>query len=226
LILSDLKRANSVQKFEPIKTNSHGGSRPLTRLKATITLVVLCVVLCGALLAQDKQFAVPQDKQLAVAPDKQLANPPRVQETHSRVPVSGDPVVSVSPSKTPPALPAGARNGPGIKEEEPVGGWEKARWTHPTLHVTGTAQTAVPVTAPSTLLIGATWKSNSVITVNVLKGNTVLAALTSRKTFDGKTSATANVKVPAAGSVVIQAKSSTATPVDVVLYIGVVAGTH
>jgi hypothetical protein len=156
---------------------------------------------------------------------QQHAGTPQIHETRSRIPVSGDPVVNSSVSKAPPSLPAGARNGPGIAEVE-TGDWEKARWTHPMLRVPGAAQTFVSVTAPSTLLIKASWQSSSNINVNVLKGSSVLASLTSKKRFDGRTDATATVKVPTAGNILIQAKNSDSTPVNVQLYIGIVAGTR
>jgi hypothetical protein len=76
---------------------------------------------------------------------------------------------------------------------------------------------SVPICGrPATL-----WPGKADVTINVIKDGNKLASAKSVKNFDGQRLATARVKVPSGGNVLIRAKGSGNQPLDLELYIGV-----
>jgi hypothetical protein len=151
---------------------------------------------------------------------------PRIRESPAKGRVSEDPLVNPSSSKPHPQLPvaAVARSGTDTEEEEKEetkSGWAIATWSRSTLRLTGTAQKNLSLASPSTLLIKATWPGKADVTINVIKDGNKLASAKSVKNFDGQRLATACVKVPSGGNVLIRAKGSGNQPLDLELYIGV-----
>jgi hypothetical protein len=153
--------------------------------------------------------------------------PARIRELQPRTLVSDDQAVNPSSFKSRPALPARARaEGARARVERANAGWESARWTRAVLQLPGTAQKTIAVSAPSTLLIRASWTSQSDLAVTVVKGTSTLATARLAKRFDGERIATAQVRVPSAGDIVIRATGSGSQPVKVDLFVGVLAAAH
>jgi len=145
-----------------------------------------------------------------------------VKDTQTRKPVTGDPVVSVSPSNPHPGLPPGALSAGGRVEREAENArWESAKWTRATLQLPGTTQKSVIVPAAGTVLVRASWPGPSAVGVAIQKGGATLATATPVKRFDGAMVATTQAKVSTAGEVVIRATGSGSQLVKVDLYVGI-----
>lgn len=138
----------------------------------------------------------------------------RISETE-RGRVTGDPLVNPGATPIQPQLPAAAHNAPGTREHEAEREtWSQVRWTTAKLQLPGNARLQVPVAGASLLLLRASWPGQSDVTISVQKDS---ATLTSQKgrPEPGMMIATALVKVPSAGNVVISANGNSATTVTI-----------
>jgi len=160
---------------------------------------------------------------LAAASAFAQPNPrPRVREAAGRRHVKDDPVVNPSATTHPlpaPARPAGERV---IPDEKRNDGWAAARWTTSTLQLPGNAKKTISLPAPSIVLVRASWPDDSDVTVSVARGGTTLKSVKGAKTPGVGRVATARVKVPSAGNIVIGA-TAPGSSTKVTLYVGVTA---
>ncbi len=161
---------------------------------------------------------------LAAATFAQPSPRPRVREAAGRGHVSGDPVVNPSTSNRHPGLPARARSDhERATSERRDETWAAARWTTSTLRLPGNAKKTISLSAPSIVLIRASWPDQSDLTVSVAKGNATLTSVKGTKTPGVGKIATMQVKVPSAGNIVIGATGPGSPSSNVTLYVGVLA---
>jgi hypothetical protein len=137
--------------------------------------------------------------------------------------IADNPLVNPASKKPVTPLPAMARTQRATGEvEKEQAAWAQAKWTRATLTVRGTAKKSVTLASPSTLMVRASWKGAPDLAIAVSKDGSELAKASKAPPGpDGLTVATAEVRVPAAGEVVVQGTSGAAVKVD--RYIGVIA---
>lgn len=141
-----------------------------------------------------------------------------VREVPSRAPISADPLFDPSkPSLEVPAAALAERDGDDRFAEEPIG-----RWRHSIFEVSGTVDNSVSVAGPSIVLVKAVWREDHDLTVTVLRDETVLAKATTARGPERRRIAMASAKVTSAGRLVIRATATSAQPVVLELYVGVV----
>lgn len=160
---------------------------------------------------------------LAVPAFAQPSPRPRVREVAGHKRVSGDPLVNPATANRHPGLPDAARpeHERGASPERHDETWAAARWTTSSLQLPGNARKTISVTAPSTVLIRASWPDQSDLTVSVARGNTTLgSARGTKKPGVGKI-ATTQVKVPSAGNITIGV-TGPSPGTKVTLYVGIV----
>ena len=158
---------------------------------------------------------------LDAAASPQPARQPRVEETSPRARVASDPAIQPSTGARPPALPARAlaergREEPGERRTE---GWAVAQWKVYTLQLPSSARLPIPITAPSVLMIRASWAVPADLTISVVRGGTSLKSVRGVSAPLGGQLATARVNITSPGQVVVAASGTgTAT---VTLHVGI-----
>jgi len=158
----------------------------------------------------------------AVSAFAQPSPRPRIQNAAPRGHVTDDVVVNPSTSRPHPDLPARARRDsgradPGERKES----WAAAQWTTSTLQLPGNAKKTIAVAGPSILLVRASWPDQSDLTVSVTLGNTTFKSVRGVSTPGVGRIATARVKVPSSGNVVIVAAGAGSPKVS--LQVGVLS---
>jgi hypothetical protein len=148
------------------------------------------------------------------------APPPRVRETAPRGRAADDPAINPQSTRPHPVLPPRALvdTGP-VEEEERHEGWAVAKWTTHILRLPSNVRRSIAVTAPSVLLIRASWRDAADLTIRVTQGSTTLKTFTGLSGTAAGRLATAQVNVPAAGQVTIAVSGQGATAVT--LHVGV-----
>lgn len=150
---------------------------------------------------------------------------PRTQvvEGAERRRAADDPAMNPSSPTTPPDLPVAALGGSGPREpaERERGTWAAARWTTSTLQLPGNAKKTTSVARASTLMIRASWPGPADLTISIRRGNATLKSVKGKAKRGVGRLATALVRVPAAGNVVITVTGPGSSKVT--LHIGVLA---
>ena len=146
---------------------------------------------------------------------------PLIKESPKRVRISDNPLVNPASSKPLPSLPRALYSAPRTEKEIGDSGWQKARWSHYTLRVSGAANKSLSIATPSVVMLKASWHNKTEITFSLIKNGTTIASAKSGIRFDKSRLATIHAKVPSAGNLVIRAANSTSTPAAVDLYVGI-----
>ena len=146
---------------------------------------------------------------------------PLIKESPKRVRISDNPLVNPASFKPLPSLPRAAYSAPRTEKEIEDSGWQKARWSHYTLRVSGAANKSLFIATPSVVMLKASWHNKTEITFSLIKNGTTIASAKSGTRFDKSRLATIHAKVPSAGNLVIRAANNTSTPAAVDLYIGI-----
>jgi hypothetical protein len=160
---------------------------------------------------------------LAVTASAQNA-PATLKESTPQPRASDDPHINPLSSKALPSLPAKAREQKArFEEEERTQGWGSARWTHSSLQLPGQAQQTISVSAPSHVLVRASWTGSPTLTVRVVNQGATVATIDPTKRHDGEMVGTAHAKLSSAGNIIIQASDSGSQSAKVDVYVGILA---